>query len=103
MVSSHFDATSAKVYPHFAILFLAASKRARSQRRCSVLARTEPLAGGQNAGDGLQIFCRNAQDDSPRCGLAPQRKSALRSFRCRLLGECESLSCCKHTQRVRKV
>ena len=43
------------------------------------------VAGGKDAGDGSQIFCRDAQDDSPRCGLAPQRKSALRSFRCRWL------------------
>ena len=49
------------------------------------------VAGGKDAGDGFQIFCRDAQDDSPRCGLAPQRKSALRSFRCRVTAEeCEA-------------
>jgi hypothetical protein len=45
------------------------------------------IAKGKDAGDRLQVFCRDAQDDSPRCGLAPQRKSAWRSFRCRLLTE----------------
>jgi len=48
---------------------------------------------GEDASDGLQIFIRNSQDDTPRCGLAPQRKSASRSFRCRVAtGECESPS-----------
>src|ERR1700687_547189 len=51
------------------------------------------VAGGENTGDGSQNFRRNAQDDSPRCGLAPQRKSASRSFRCRVAaGECETPS-----------
>ena len=51
------------------------------------------VAGGEDSGDGSQIFSRNAQDDSPRCGLAPQRKSALRSFRCRVAaGVCETHS-----------
>jgi hypothetical protein len=47
-------------------------------------------AGRENAGDGSEILGWNAQDGSPRCGLAPQRKSASRSFRCRVAaGACE--------------
>jgi hypothetical protein len=34
-------------------------------------------------------FLRNAQDYTPRCGFAPQRKFAWRSFRCRVVRECE--------------
>jgi len=37
-VSTLFDSMSAKVYPHFAILLLAAFRRARSRRTCSALA-----------------------------------------------------------------
>jgi len=50
------------------------------------------VAGGEDAGDGSEILGWNAQDGSPRCGLAPQRKSALRSFRCRVAGACETHS-----------
>jgi hypothetical protein len=51
------------------------------------------VTGGEDAGDGLEVLGWNAQDGSPRCGFAPQRKSALRSFRCRVAaGECESHS-----------
>ena len=32
----------------------------------------------------MLILGWKVQDGSPRCGLAPQRKSALRSFRCRV-------------------
>jgi len=42
------------------------------------------VSGGQDAGDGSEILGWKVQDGSPRCGLAPQRKSALRSFRCRV-------------------
>ena len=62
------------------------------------------VAGGEDTGDGSQIFGRNSQDDSPRCGLAPQRKSALAVVP--LSSGCWSVRVtlrCKHTQRVRKV
>jgi hypothetical protein len=50
-------------------------------------------AGGEDAGDGSEILGWNVQDGSPCCGLAPQRKSASRLFRCRVAaGECESPS-----------
>jgi len=65
------------------------SMRARSRRtikgRFAPAAFAEPeVAGGQDAGDGSEILGWKVQDGSPRCGLAPQRKSALRSFRCRV-------------------
>ena len=51
------------------------------------------VAGGEDAGDGSEVLGWNAQDGSPRCGLAPQRKSASRSFRCRVAaGVCETHS-----------
>jgi hypothetical protein len=42
------------------------------------------IVGGEETGYESEIIGWNAQDGSPRCGLAPQRKSALRSFRCRV-------------------
>jgi hypothetical protein len=55
---------------------------------------TKPqVACGEKAGDGMKNLGWYAQDESPRCGLAPQRKSALRSFRCRVAGRvCETHS-----------
>ena len=66
--------------------------------------RMPEVAGGEDTGDGSQIFSRNAQDDSPRCGLAPQRKSAFAVVP--LSSGCWSVRDtlrCKHTQGVRKV
>jgi hypothetical protein len=76
----------------------------KSGNRAPKLVAMAEIANGKDAGDGLQVFFRDAQDDSPRCGLVPQRESAWRSFRCRLLTEkCASTLRCKHTQGVRKV
>jgi hypothetical protein len=59
----------------------------KSGNRAPKLVAMTEVTSGKDAGNGLQIFCRDAQDHEPRCGLAPHRKSALRSFRCRLLVE----------------
>jgi hypothetical protein len=48
-------------------------------------------AGSENADDGLEILGWNAQDGSPCCGFAPQRKSALRSFRCRVVANARAI------------
>lgn len=62
------------------------------------------ISGGENAGDGLEILGWNVQDVDLCCGLAPQRKSALRSFRCREAADpCESDAAPKHTRKTRKV
>jgi hypothetical protein len=48
-----------------------------------LLTGAEPeISGGENADDGFEIFGWNVQNVDLCCGLAPQRKSALRSFRC---------------------
>ena len=60
-------------------------------------------AGGEDAGDGSEILGWNVQDGSPCCGLAPQRKSASRSFRYRVAAEaCERHAATKHTREIRK-
>jgi hypothetical protein len=65
----------------------------RAALRPSSVLHVSPIAGGENAGNRSEILGWNAQDGSPRCGLAPQRKSALRSFRCRVAaGVCETHS-----------
>jgi hypothetical protein len=52
-------------------------------RFAPALVAVPEVADGEDAGDGSEILGWNVQDGSPRWGLAPQRRSALRLFRCR--------------------